>query len=494
MSDINFEYHFRDLFENASDLIYFLNIDGIIEIVNPAFLTTLNYELEEVVGRSIFDFVHTDYKEFYKARRAMVIANNEITDIEIVFVTRENKIIVGEGQVSCSYKDGVPVYTRCVFKNTTSRREAEKQIEISEKRLKAFFKSAPDAVIIINEFQEILEWNPKAEVLFGFSETEITGKTLSETIIPPQYRDAHAKGMQHFLNTGEERVLNKTIEITALHKSGKEFYINLSISNVKLDDHWIFIAFLSDISERKKTEEELIRKEAELMQARLLEEKKNEFISIAGHELKTPITTIKAYTQIALTMCEGCPEDVLKYLTKVNQSIGKLNFLLNELLDVSKINQGKLDLSRTETDMNIFLPEVLNSIQHITVKHEILLEQNAAIKIKIDQIRLEQVIINLVSNAAKYSPGKDKIVVRSVIENGEIIISFTDYGIGIHAENIDKIFDRFYRVSELSAEFSGLGIGLFISAEIVKQHGGRIWAESVEGRGSTFYFTLPIRS
>lgn len=259
-----------------------------------------------------------------------------------------------------------------------------------------------------------------------------------------------------------------------------------------IDGRWLFIAFLSDITERKKTEEALIRKEAELLHSKMLEEKKDEFISIASHELKTPLTTIKAYMHVVSKLCNECPEEVVKYITKMGQLVDKLSFLLNDLVDISKIHLGKLDLSRSEVHMDIFLPKILNSIQHITNYHKIILDQNAVIKVSIDSIRLEQVITNLLSNAAKYSPGSDKIIVSSFVENGEIIVSFTDYGIGIPGENIDKIFNRFYRVDESATQFSGLGIGLFISSEIIKQHGGKIWAESNVGEGSTFYFTLPL--
>ncbi len=492
MHEINFENHFRDLFENTSDLIYFLDVEGNILVVNPAWLSTLGYEIDEVIGRSIYDFVHHDYIENYKNARHDIIRNNKISDIEIAFISRQNNIIIGEGQLGCSYKNGVPVYTRCVYKNITSRRQAEKQIEESEKRLSAFFKSAPVGVIVINEYQEIVELNPKAETIFGFTKEEISGKTLSETIIPHQYREAHNSGMHHFIKTGEGPVLNKTIEITALHKSGNEFYISLSISNVMVDGRWLFIAFLSDISERKKTEEALIRKEAELMHSKMLEEKKDEFISIASHELKTPLTTIKAYMHVVSKLCNECPEEVVKYINKMSQLVDKLSFLLNDLLDISKIHLGKLDLSRSEVNMDTFLPEILNSIQHITNDHKIILDKNAVTKVSVDAIRLEQVITNLVSNATKYSPGRDKIIISSVVENDEIIFSFTDYGIGIPGENIDKIFNRFYRVDESAAQFSGLGIGLFISSEIIKQHGGKIWVESILGKGSTFYFNLPL--
>lgn len=209
MHKINFENHFWDLFENTSDLIYFLDIEGKILLVNPAWLSTLGYEINDVTGRSIYDFVHPDYIENYKNARRDVIINNKVRDVEIAFIARENKIIIGEGQLGCSYKNGVPVYTRCVYKNITSRRQAEKQIEESEKRLSAFFKSAPVGVIAINEYQEIIELNPKAEAIFGFTKEEISGRTLSETIIPQQYREAHNRGMQHFIKTGEGPVLNK---------------------------------------------------------------------------------------------------------------------------------------------------------------------------------------------------------------------------------------------------------------------------------------------
>jgi signal transduction histidine kinase len=144
--------------------------------------------------------------------------------------------------------------------------------------------------------------------------------------------------------------------------------------------------------------------------------------------------------------------------------------------------------------MDAFIPEVLNSMQQITQDHKIILEKNEPAKVKVDTLRLEQVITNIISNAAKYSPGKEKIVVSSVQKDGSIIVSFTDYGIGIPKEKISKIFDRFYRVDEVSKDFSGLGIGLFVSSEIIKQHGGKIWAESNEGEGSTFYFSLPVMS
>jgi signal transduction histidine kinase len=222
-----------------------------------------------------------------------------------------------------------------------------------------------------------------------------------------------------------------------------------------------------------------------------MQEKNDQFISIASHELKTPITTIKAYAQITLSMCKDEQRAIKSNLAKIDQFTNKLTFLLNELLDVSKINSGKLTLSESKIDFQTFLSETLQAIQQITT-HQIILKRNDQAQITADPVRLEQVIANLISNAAKYSPGKNEIIVQSVKTENEVICSFTDFGIGIAAENLEKVFTRFFRADESSHRFSGMGIGLFISHQIITQHGGKMWAESEEDKGSTFYFSLPL--
>ncbi|MES2432062.1 MAG: PAS domain S-box protein [Bacteroidota bacterium] len=493
MPKINFDIHFKDLFDNTSDLIYFLSIEGNIELVNPTWLKTLGYEAEEVEGKVIFDFIHPPCVNEYREARETAITTKQSIELVTTFISKDGKEVVLEGQIGCFFTNDEPLYTRGVFKNITAKKIADKDIENSAKRLQTFFQSAPDAVIVINQNQKILEWNPKAETIFGYTSAEAMGTTLSQTIIPHQYREAHNRGMAHFLQTGEGPVLNKTIEITALHKNGHEFYVNLSISNVKLEGKWFFIAFLSDISERKKTEESLIYKEAELLQAKLMEDKKDEFISIASHEFKTPLTTIKGYAQLALDISKDNDRNqVQQCLLKIDEYAGKLNLLVSELLDVSRIHGGKLTIAKTTTDMASFLQGVLDSMQQITPDHKIILEKNETAKVDVDTLRLEQVISNIISNAVKYSPDNKKITVNAFNKDNDIIVSFTDNGIGIPTEKIAKIFDRFYRVDETNVKVTGLGVGLYISSQIIKQHGGNIWAESSEGKGSTFYFSLPV--
>jgi two-component system, LuxR family, sensor kinase FixL len=493
MSDLKFEGHFRDLFEHTSDLIHFAKIDGAIEMVNPAWLRAMEFELYQVLGRSIHEFVHPDYMELFKSFRENVIKNNTTGNVEVAFVSQSGRQIYGEAQIGCSYYKSEPVYTRCVFRDFTERKVADKKVEESQRRLNAFFQSAPDAIIIINADQKIQDWNPKAEQIFGFTAEEAKGKYIYDTIIPEQYRNAHKTGFERYLKDGIAHIVGKTVEITASNKAGTEFYVNLSISNVALEGEQLFIAFLSDISERKKTEEALIKKEAELMQSRLQQEKKDEFANIASHELKTPITTIKAYTDLAIAYTkEKYPPEIKGYLIKTRDSVVSLNRLINELLDVTRINAGRLKLSTMKVEMDRFLTECIASLQHIVPDHKIVLVHNDAGAVDADPARLEQVMTNLLSNAAKYSPGTDTIKVSSNVKDGHVTVSVKDYGIGIPPDKLEKIFTRFYRVEETEKKYSGLGIGLFICAEIIKQHNGHIWVESKEGQGSKFCFTLPL--
>lgn len=494
MQEINFEGHFRDLFDNTNDLIQFVNIQANIELVNTAWLATIGYELYEVIGKPIYTFIHPDYVADYKERRERIIDTGIPDTFATAFISSDNHIIYVEGQLSVNGSAAHSIYTRGVFKNISSAIVDKEKLFQSELRLKALFTSAPDGIIVIDQDQVILDWNPKAEIIFGYPAKEVMGRPMSETIIPHKYREAHKKGMQHFLETGVGPVLNKTIEITALHKAGHEFYINLSISNVLLDGKWIFIAFLSDISERKNTEEQLIRKEAELLQSKILEERKDEFISIASHELKTPLTTIKAFTQIALSCCDDTPNKVKQYLEKVNHYTDKLSELVNELLDVSKIEAGKLKLRTAPIELSTFLKDSIQAVQHIIPDHTIFIKDIDEARVNADTGRLEQVITNIISNAAKYSPGKSEIYVNSTRQDDSVIVSVTDLGIGIPKKNLHNVFTRFYRVNENDKQFSGLGIGLYISAEIIKQHGGKMWAESTEGEGSTFHFSLPLQN
>lgn len=218
--------------------------------------------------------------------------------------------------------------------------------------------------------------------------------------------------------------------------------------------------------------------------------KKDEFISIASHELKTPLTSIKAFNQL---MVKTSDQDKLKeFAQKSAGHVVRLEKLISDLLDVTKINAGKMGYNMETFSFCKLLNNTVEGARHIATKHEIILENCPDIDFTGDPYRLEQVINNFISNAIKYSPDGGKIIVDAKVEQANIVVSIQDFGIGIAPAHLDSLFDRYYRVDNTAMRFEGLGLGLFISSEILKRHHGSFWIESQLGKGSTFFFRLPL--
>ncbi|HSX40385.1 MAG TPA: ATP-binding protein [Candidatus Saccharimonadales bacterium] len=221
---------------------------------------------------------------------------------------------------------------------------------------------------------------------------------------------------------------------------------------------------------------------------------RNEFISIASHELKTPVTSIKAYAQVLQRRFSKMGDQLAAtQLEKMDGQLVKLTNLINDLLDITKIESGKIMFNEEKFDFDGLISEIVEDLQHTTDAHHIVQSGKVSKKVFGDKDRIGQVLTNLISNAIKYSPHSKKILVQVGTYNNHVKVCVKDYGVGISKEKQEKVFERFYRVSGPKEDtYPGLGLGLYISSEIVKRQGGRIWVESTENKGSTFCFTLPI--
>lgn len=222
--------------------------------------------------------------------------------------------------------------------------------------------------------------------------------------------------------------------------------------------------------------------------------KKDDFLSTASHELKTPVTSLKAYTQLLqMDAKESGDAKNEMMLGRMNTQIDKLTLLITDLLDTSKINNGKLVYKKSVLKLNELVKETVDQMQAIIISHKIIIEKNSSADIYADKERINQVLNNLLTNAIKYCPGCKKLIVNLETDNQNAIFSVEDFGEGIAKEEDDKIFDRFYRISGKNLHtYPGLGLGLYISKEIIEKHHGKIWMESEIGKGSTFYFSLPL--
>lgn len=232
----------------------------------------------------------------------------------------------------------------------------------------------------------------------------------------------------------------------------------------------------------------------DIHEQKLAEIKKDEFLSIASHELKTPLTSIKAYVQLlerTIESQECCPAE--GYIRKVNCQVEKLNVLIADLLDISKIENGKLQIRPSLFNLEKLIDEVVETTKHSFDHRDLTIIKNGEIigDVWADEMRIEQVLINYLSNAVKYNPSNNTIRIFTEKFDNEIKVNITDYGLGIPDSKKPFLFNKFYRVEETSMRFQGLGIGLYICSEIINKHNGTVGVESEEGQGSTFYFTLP---
>lgn len=302
-----------------------------------------------------------------------------------------------------------------------------------------------------------------------------------EKIFPETHPDDH-----HITEELERcRKKGKALELEIRIKnivSGNYRYHLLRITPVYDEGHiknWV--GTFTDIDDQKKVEKE-----------------KDEFLSIASHELKTPLTSIKAYVQLLerkLKLDNDSPE--AGFVTKVKGQIEKLNTLITDLLDVSKIENGKLKINKKPVNLENLISNAIETILQTHDEQQVKIERHGTkpeILIPLDEIRIEQVLINFLTNAIKYSPNNNQVIVTTFVDHEaqEVRVNVTDFGIGIPDFKQDAVFKKFYRVEESSLQFQGMGIGLFICSEIIKQHHGSVGVSSIVGEGSTFYFTLPL--
>lgn len=269
---------------------------------------------------------------------------------------------------------------------------------------------------------------------------------------------------------------NYDVEIDLPHIGTRTLLLNARRTYRQVNNTEAILLAFEDITDRKQ-----------------LEKQKDDFIDIVSHELKTPLTGIKAFSQLLERYLEQNKDKRgTFYLSKMTNQIDRLTQLMASFVNVYKIQNGKLALHKKNFLIEELISSTVSDFQYTTKSDIVLHDAKTKAFVHADREKIAQVLINLISNAIKYSPNADKVVVTTTQDPQKVTISVQDFGLGIPKEEQRKIFERFFRVKgKREKNISGLGLGLYISYEIVKQHKGKIWVESIEGKGSTFYFTLP---
>ena len=343
-----------------------------------------------------------------------------------------------------------------------------------QSRLAAIVKSSNDAIVGKTLDGIITSWNGAAEVLFGYTAQEAIGKPIT-LIIPPELQEEEVD----IIGKLRRGIPIEHFETVRRRKDGSYINVSLSISPIKDGAGKIVGAskIARDITERKE-----------------LEQRKDEFISMASHELKTPVTALKGFTQLLKRRFKRQNgNESLRFLDRMETQIDKLTKLISDMLDISKMQTGQLEYRMEPFDLDALAQEIVENVQGTTQTHHIILQNTPHVRAFGDRDRIGQVFINLLTNAIKYSPSADHVIVKIVTDESNALVSVQDFGIGIDDAYHQKIFERFYQVNEpVEKTYPGLGIGLFISCEIIKRHQGRLWVQSRKGEGSTFTFCLPL--
>jgi PAS domain S-box-containing protein len=371
------------------------------------------------------------------------------------------------------------------------RRTALQRLAESEARARLIVDTAHDAYIGIDSTGCIVTWNAQAEATFGWRRDEVVGKHLTETIIPPAYRDGHNNGMQRFHETGEAPVMNQRLEVTALHRSGREFPIELTVTSPMKSEHgYFFGAFLRDISGR-------IERDAELRRAKESAEAatraKSEFLTNMSHELRTPLNGVLGYAQL-LQRDRGLTPTQREALEAIAKCGTQLLDLINDVLDLSKIEAGRFDIEETSTDLTKLATDLRSVVGEAANRKGLMLTTSISPDVPrtvvLDGLRVRQVLLNLLGNAIKFTEaGLVRLTIGVAAER--LVFEVTDTGAGIEPESITRIFAAFAQ-TKTGAAAGGTGLGLAICDRLISLMGGELKVDSVLGEGSRFWFTLPL--
>ena len=475
---------FKFMCDTANDAFILMREDGTFAYLNELALERWGYTAEEAKHIRVPD-VDPVYNDKVFAEVFERAQKEKIPPFETIHKRKDGYIYPVEVRMGGLILEGEP-HLFAIARDITERKQYEQTLRESEERFHNLADTTPIYMAMADETGNAVYFNKPWLEWTGRTMDEMRGLGWLCTLHP---EDA-PKFERDFKSAFEKQIPIR--EEYRFRRADGEYRWMLAVGAPRITPDGRFVGYFgtyTDFHELKQAQEELKRAQRD---TKLLMQKKDEFMAVASHELKTPITTVKASLQLLGRLTADNANPIIKtYLGKAINQVSKLSRLVSDLLDVSKIHAGKMLFSLQEFSMADIIEDCI-TFSKAESKHEIVVKGDLDIKIRADKHRLEQAICNLLSNAVKYSPGADKVILEVTQVKDKLKVSITDMGIGIEKEKIAFVFDRFFRVSESSMKFSGLGLGLYITREIIKRHGGEVYVESEVGKGSTFHIVIPL--
>ena len=479
--------------ESSDDAIVSKTLDGIITSWNLAAERMFGYSSQEAVGQHITLIIPPELRSEEEMILSKLRKGEHIDHFETVRMRKDgSRLDISLSISPIKNKAGQIIGASKIARDITESKRLRRELELlyqavqqSRDQLDIILQGVADGIVVYDSHSRIIYANDAAAYMTGFvsvqalMEIPISAAAARYEIIDEQRQPFPPDQFTYRRVLAGEQEAEAIMGYRPKAESQPERWAFLKSRPVcnERGEVSMVVTIIHDITERVAAEE-----------------RKDAFISMASHELKTPVTSLKGFTQVLQRrLSKQKDQQGLHYLSRMDAQITRLTKLVTDLLDTSRMQVGKLAFQRESLNLDSLVDEIVENVQASTTTHEIIVEGRTDAYILGDKDRLGQVLVNLLTNAVKYSPQADKVVVRLFHEHNQAIVSVQDFGIGIDEAHHQQIFERFYQVNDLEERtYSGLGIGLYISKEIIDRHGGSITIKSHKGEGATFIVALPL--
>jgi two-component system sensor histidine kinase VicK len=481
------DQRFQNLIRDAT--VGFIVLTGeelTVSIVNEGYARLIGRTVDELMDKPLFQIIPETEAVFRPIIDNVRLTGNQLNLYEQPYLVNDEKEQIN-GYLNLVYQpykeaDGTITGVMVLCQDVTEQINSRKDVETALEQIRLSKEAAELGTFDLDLVKGTMDWDDRCRILFGISHKNPV--SYENDFVPglhPEDRDRIVKVIENvFIKAVSKGIYD--VEYRTIGAEDKQLRWVRAKGQAYFNEHdkpVRFIGSVLDITEQKMDEQ-----------------RKNDFIGMVSHELKTPLTTMKAYVQL-LQMRADKDNDAfhIDSLDKVGKQVTKMSAMINGFLNISRLEAGKLHLQEEQFDLDELVKEVTQETSVVSGSHNISLHLCGKQHVYADRDKISHVISNLLSNAIKYSPRGNKIDVNCEVTGNEVQVSVKDDGMGIKESDIPNLFTRFYRVqSDHTQHISGFGIGLYLCAEIIERHNGRIWVESEKGKGSTFYFTLPMIS
>ncbi len=469
-----FHNFFDALSNNAvQNCILLIDEDGTIIAINPAFSECFGYQQNEIEGKNIaMLFTEEDQRKGLPVKELKTVLSKGQASDNNYMVSKDKTITWVSGESVLVKNDEGKITIVKVIQNIDQQKKSEIELELLNEFNENILNSIEDAVIVLNDNKEVIKANRAFSELFDYNEQDIVKMNFAELIKP---YDEFGELKNNILKAIGRKIQfsNISVEIETTAGEKKVFDVSCNLMQ-RIDGKNYIILVMHDITMLKQAERE-----------------REDIIGFVAHELRNPLSNLVLCNEIiGEAIKENNIEEVNALLLRSKNNIMRLNKMIAELYDATKINAGNLKLDITTFNFKEMIDEAIETLTALQPSYNVVVKGNGNIAVSADRYRMIQVVTNYLSNGIKYSNGKTDVELEIKHDANNITVAVKDEGLGIPKKQLPYIFERFFR-AEKTKNLEGIGLGLYLCRQIMHAHHGHVWAESVEGKGSTFYFSLP---